>query len=46
MHINPHITGALAVERGEQRTTEGYRKRKDAEHRGSRDGAGRKGRKA
>jgi bifunctional UDP-N-acetylglucosamine pyrophosphorylase/glucosamine-1-phosphate N-acetyltransferase len=38
--------GALAVERGEQRNTEGYRKRKDAEHRGSRDGAGRKGRKA
>jgi len=26
--------GSLAVERGEQRTVKGYRKRKDAEHRG------------
>ncbi len=28
--------GALGLERGEQRTVEGYRKRKDAEHRGGR----------
>lgn len=27
--------GALAVERGEQRTVKGYRRRRDAEHRGS-----------
>jgi bifunctional UDP-N-acetylglucosamine pyrophosphorylase / glucosamine-1-phosphate N-acetyltransferase len=27
--------GSLAVERGDQRTVEGYRRRKDAEHRGS-----------
>jgi bifunctional UDP-N-acetylglucosamine pyrophosphorylase / glucosamine-1-phosphate N-acetyltransferase len=27
--------GSLAVERGEQRTVKGYRRRKDAEHRGS-----------
>ena len=30
--------GALAVERAEQRTVEGYRERKDAEHRRGRAG--------
>lgn len=31
--------GALALERGEQRNVRGYRKRKDAEHRGKSEGA-------
>ncbi|MEZ0235301.1 MAG: bifunctional UDP-N-acetylglucosamine diphosphorylase/glucosamine-1-phosphate N-acetyltransferase GlmU, partial [Actinomycetota bacterium] len=35
--------GALAVARGEQRTVEGYRARKDAEHRRSRRRSGDRG---